>query len=78
MDCGDRGDAWEADYRTKGDLYGGAPRSIPEFPLGTLVLELGCGSGNPYGGCDFGESGTPEKFPDSKNYFGPLFDARPY
>ena len=45
MDCGDRGDAWDADYRTKGDLFGGAPRSIPEFPLGTTVLELGCGNG---------------------------------
>jgi ubiquinone/menaquinone biosynthesis C-methylase UbiE len=45
MGSREHGDIWEADYRTKGDLYGGSPRSIPEFPCGTAVLELGCGNG---------------------------------
>jgi MPBQ/MSBQ methyltransferase len=50
MEIGDRGDFWEADYRTKGDLYGGAPRSIPDFPHGAKILELGCGNGKTLSG----------------------------
>ncbi len=50
METGDRGDFWEADYRTKGDLYGGTPRSIPDFPRGATVLELGCGNGKTLSG----------------------------
>jgi len=50
METGDRGDFWEADYRFKGELYGGAPRSIPEFPYGATVLELGCGNGKTLSG----------------------------
>jgi len=50
METGNCGDFWDADYRTKGDLYGGAPRSIPEFPRGATVLELGCGNGKTLSG----------------------------
>jgi ubiquinone/menaquinone biosynthesis C-methylase UbiE len=38
-------DSWDADYRQKGRLYGGAPRKLPAFPPGARVLELGCGEG---------------------------------
>ncbi|AGB02742.1 class I SAM-dependent methyltransferase [Methanoregula formicica] len=37
--------SWEADYRTKGRLYGGSARELPPFPSGTRVLDLGCGDG---------------------------------
>jgi len=50
METGGRGDFWEADYRTKGDLYGGTPRSIPDFPRGATILELGCGNGKTLSG----------------------------
>lgn len=38
-------DAWNADYRMRGSLYGGAPLSLPDLPAGSLVLDLGCGNG---------------------------------
>lgn len=37
--------SWEADFRTKGRLYGGSPRELPAFPCGAQVLDLGCGDG---------------------------------
>lgn len=45
MDTERRGDSWDADYRARGTLYGSAPQSIPEFPDGVTVLEIGCGNG---------------------------------
>ena len=45
MNSGDPGTFWEADYRAKGVLYAGAPRAVPDFPDGTVILELGCGNG---------------------------------
>lgn len=38
-------DRWDAEYRNRGILYGGAPRTLPVFSSGTIVLELGCGDG---------------------------------
>lgn len=37
--------AWDNDYRTRGRLFGGSPSSLPDFPAGSRVLELGCGNG---------------------------------
>jgi MPBQ/MSBQ methyltransferase len=41
--------AWDKDYRSRGQLWGGAPASLPlsllEIPAGSRVLEIGCGSG---------------------------------
>lgn len=42
---GESGDHWDAEYRNRGVLYGGVPRTLPPFPPGTVVLELGCGDG---------------------------------
>lgn len=41
----DNRDCWDADYRLKGSLYGGAPHPLPPLPAGARVLELGCGNG---------------------------------
>jgi SAM-dependent methyltransferase len=37
--------AWDEDYRKRGNLWGGAPASLPEIPAGATVLEIGCGNG---------------------------------
>jgi ubiquinone/menaquinone biosynthesis C-methylase UbiE len=41
--------AWDNDYRSRGQLWGGAPPSLPlsllDMPAGSKVLEIGCGSG---------------------------------
>ncbi|MCK9591131.1 MAG: class I SAM-dependent methyltransferase [Methanoregula sp.] len=37
--------AWEEDYSRRGILWGGATNDLPELPLGSRVLELGCGNG---------------------------------
>ena len=37
--------AWEKDYRDRGRLWGGAHPSLPDLPIGSRVLELGCGNG---------------------------------
>jgi ubiquinone/menaquinone biosynthesis C-methylase UbiE len=37
--------AWEQDYCSRGRLWGGAVKGLPDLPAGTQVLELGCGSG---------------------------------
>jgi MPBQ/MSBQ methyltransferase len=42
---GDNRDCWDADYRSKGSLYGGTPHQLPPLPAGSRVLELGCGNG---------------------------------
>ncbi len=38
-------EAWDSDYRTKGQLWGGNPPSLPVLPDNSRVLELGCGNG---------------------------------
>ncbi len=38
-------DAWDTDYRTRGQLWGGNPAPLPELPDNSKVLELGCGNG---------------------------------
>ncbi|KUL01676.1 MAG: Methyltransferase, putative [Methanomicrobiales archaeon 53_19] len=37
--------AWNAEYRERGKLYGGAPFPLPDLPQGSRVLDLGCGNG---------------------------------
>ena len=41
--------AWDKDYRSRGQLWGGVPASMPlsllDMPAGSRVLEIGCGSG---------------------------------
>jgi len=41
--------AWDKDYRSRGQLWGGAPALLPlsllDMPAGSRVLEIGCGSG---------------------------------
>lgn len=37
--------AWNAEYRERGKLYGGAPFPLPDIPRGNCVLDLGCGNG---------------------------------
>jgi ubiquinone/menaquinone biosynthesis C-methylase UbiE len=38
-------DAWDRDYRSRGRLWGGGAKNLPELPEGSRVLELGCGDG---------------------------------
>jgi SAM-dependent methyltransferase len=38
-------ESWDADYRTRGRLWGGNPAPLPALPSGSRVLELGCGNG---------------------------------
>ncbi len=38
-------DTWDPFYRRRGRMWGGITRDIPELPVGSRVLELGCGSG---------------------------------
>jgi SAM-dependent methyltransferase len=37
--------AWEEDYTRRGILWSGVTHDLPELPLGSRVLELGCGNG---------------------------------
>jgi ubiquinone/menaquinone biosynthesis C-methylase UbiE len=37
--------AWGKDYHSRGRLWGGGVKGIPDLPMGSKVLELGCGSG---------------------------------
>jgi SAM-dependent methyltransferase len=37
--------SWDSDYSTRGRLWGGGVRNLPDLPAGTRVLELGCGDG---------------------------------
>jgi ubiquinone/menaquinone biosynthesis C-methylase UbiE len=41
--------AWERDYLLRGRIWGGSTRGIPQMPVGSKVLELGCGSGKTLG-----------------------------
>jgi len=38
-------EAWEEDYIRRGMLWGGVTRDLPDLPLRSRVLELGCGNG---------------------------------
>ncbi len=38
-------DAWNAEYRVRGKLYGGAPFPLPDLSEGSRVLDIGCGNG---------------------------------
>jgi SAM-dependent methyltransferase len=38
-------DAWDRDYRSRGRLWGGGAKNLPDQPEGSKVLELGCGDG---------------------------------
>jgi SAM-dependent methyltransferase len=37
--------AWEEDYTRRGMLWGGVTHDLPDLPLRSRVLELGCGNG---------------------------------
>jgi ubiquinone/menaquinone biosynthesis C-methylase UbiE len=41
--------AWDEQYRSRGQLWGGNPASLPDIPAGSRVLEIGCGSGKTAG-----------------------------
>ena len=36
---------WEEDYNRRGMLWGGVTHDLPDLPLRSRVLELGCGNG---------------------------------
>lgn len=37
--------AWDTDYKRRGQIWGGAVHTIPQLPVMSRVLELGCGNG---------------------------------
>ena len=37
--------AWEEDYTRRGMLWSGVTHDLPDLPLRSRVLELGCGNG---------------------------------
>jgi len=37
--------AWDEEYTRKGILWSGVTHDLPELPVGSRVLELGCGNG---------------------------------
>jgi MPBQ/MSBQ methyltransferase len=45
----DSRNAWDEEYQVRGQLWGGNPASLMEIPAGSLVLEIGCGSGKTAG-----------------------------
>ena len=45
-----RGRIWDGEYSTKGALWKGAPRHSIDLPPGSVVLEVGCGSGKTMSG----------------------------
>ena len=50
MSAEQRGHIWDNEYTTKGALWKGAPRHSIDLRPGSLVLELGCGSGKTMSG----------------------------
>jgi ubiquinone/menaquinone biosynthesis C-methylase UbiE len=45
-----RGRIWDGEYTTKGALWKGAPRHSIDLTPGSIVLEIGCGSGKTMSG----------------------------
>ncbi len=41
--------AWDQEYGSRGQLWGGNTLSPPDIPAGSRVLEIGCGSGKTVG-----------------------------
>jgi SAM-dependent methyltransferase len=37
--------AWDEDYTRRGILWSGVTHDLPELPVGSRILELGCGNG---------------------------------
>ena len=37
--------AWDRDYASRGQVWGGGVKDLPQLPAGSRVLELGCGDG---------------------------------
>jgi ubiquinone/menaquinone biosynthesis C-methylase UbiE len=37
--------AWDRDYCSRGRLWGGEVKDLPQMPAGSAILELGCGNG---------------------------------
>jgi SAM-dependent methyltransferase len=50
MSMGQRGRIWDGEYSTKGALWKGAPRHSIDLRTGSVVLEVGCGSGKTISG----------------------------
>jgi ubiquinone/menaquinone biosynthesis C-methylase UbiE len=42
--------AWDKDYRSRGRLWGGGVKDLPELPASCSVLEMGCGNGKTLAG----------------------------
>jgi ubiquinone/menaquinone biosynthesis C-methylase UbiE len=50
LSMGRRCQIWDGEYSTKGALWKGAPRHSISLPPGSVVLEVGCGSGKTMSG----------------------------
>jgi SAM-dependent methyltransferase len=50
MSMSQRGQIWDGEYTTKGALWKGAPRYSIDLCPGSVVLEVGCGSGKTMSG----------------------------
>ncbi|HEY3419395.1 MAG TPA: class I SAM-dependent methyltransferase [Methanomassiliicoccales archaeon] len=50
LSLGRRCQIWDGEYSTKGPLWKGAPRQSIDLPPGSVVLEVGCGSGKTVSG----------------------------
>ena len=50
LSMGERGRIWDREYSTKGALWKGAPRHSIDLQPGSIVLEVGCGSGKTISG----------------------------
>jgi SAM-dependent methyltransferase len=37
--------AWNFEYRSRGRIWAGSVRDLPDLPVESLILELGCGNG---------------------------------
>src|SRR5512137_1226215 len=40
--------AWNRDYSSRGRLWAGGVKDLPNLPEGSVVLELGCGNGKTF------------------------------
>ncbi len=50
LSLGERCQIWDGEYTTKGALWKGAPRQSIDLRPGSVVLEVGCGSGKTISG----------------------------